>query len=1155
MDLEQFLVPLRLNQLRNDWVQDIWDREFMDHFPLPSDYNLDDRRSCILINIIKHLQTSLFNGPGDASDDDDSTAGESWKSLVNVIKHDKLISLLFSLINIGEEEIQSDEHRLCAIYAARLYFVMLTIPGSSAYKVFHCQMFIVCLKVFKFGEKLLEHEEVYNDHRICSNINAVNRQLVVALNDLNVLIGRFNLKTNNVCLEETVSSLVDLTNSIALNSRLNIDKNTLGKISGLSFNCLNKLIDGSSSTPDKSVINMIFKCLVSKFVITEKTIKKNMVSLQMAGLTHCAILLTKYGESAVDGCTCLIQHLCCDSSGMMRAENRSFRVKTVIGLMALLPHQPYIDQLQWIVKLSRNSISAWRCLALDVIGFIIAGNDRNISDVNENSDERCIMANERSLDGEDDDISHVPSSEISDKHGNVGHKDLLNVVVERCQDVTCSVRTNALTILVSCTSQQNDTLNALIKEMFGNGDVLLMIAEHKLNDERVLVRRIAIKLLDSLLKTRGELLIQKNLQLIVNRCRDTSILVRSLSINTLTGLALVWGSANVAEAWLDGVMNQLSDPESKIQDLVLDSLVSLLFKDLVTYNSGSCTVRERFPWIFLSALIRKNMRRHLGRACLMLSKHSAKVLTLRLVETLSSHIRTENNLSCWVFLSCIARYIPITDVSFVIDYFNESTTDSLFDDIQLLVLVQEVLCEWCTCLDDDQSIGLRNQLIRSLHYNAVPSGATRGTVALAIRLSRDSDYSWAASLMEEYENRILMRTNPVDMQDDIGGGVIIAMADLALAAEKKPSLDIISILLKMVDSFEVDGDANNCPISVGTRAAAIASLGKLSLREKSTAVRTTKLCARLLASSMSPLPLKINAMCVLADMSIRYTAIVEPMLPGMYVCLASKDLTIRRMAVQLITQLLVSDFLKLRDALYFNYFSLLCDSDEKIKDTATYYVFQCLIQKDKNILYKNFVNSVFYYNNYRNSLAYKDYEISDEERALFSLKGDDKRADRYMIYDMMLSHMTDVQRLNTQIRLCNQAISVGEEGISGTDVLRDSLDILRKLSRYPQSKEQNDDLATRVTSNIAVQVEEVLETDTDFLNEIRKFQKDSDTNFPNVPSTIRRERRPSKFVKSSTKNKEDVPSSSKNVIPTTPKRRASKVKRVILNEDFDLENF
>lgn len=92
----------------------------------------------------------------------------------------------------------------------------------------------------------------------------------------------------------------------------------------------------------------------------------------------------------------------------------------------------------------------------------------------------------------------------------------------------------------------------------------------------------------------------------------------------------------------------------------------------------------------------------------------------------------------------------------------------------------------------------------------MPSGATRGTVALAIRLTRDEDYSWAAALMEEYENRILMRTNSVDMQDDIGGGVIIAMADLALAADKKPSLDIISLLLKMIESFEADGDANNC---------------------------------------------------------------------------------------------------------------------------------------------------------------------------------------------------------------------------------------------------------------------------------------------------------------------------------------------------------
>ena len=56
--------------------------------------------------------------------------------------------------------------------------------------------------------------------------------------------------------------------------------------------------------------------------------------------------------------------------------------------------------------------------------------------------------------------------------------------------------------------------------------------------------------------------------MIVDRCRDTSIQVRTVAINTLTNLALVWGNASIAEAWIDGALNQLSDTENKVSFLV-----------------------------------------------------------------------------------------------------------------------------------------------------------------------------------------------------------------------------------------------------------------------------------------------------------------------------------------------------------------------------------------------------------------------------------------------------------------------------------------------------------------------------------------------------------------------------------------------------------
>lgn len=97
--------------------------------------------------------------------------------------------------------------------------------------------------------------------------------------------------------------------------------------------------------------------------------------------------------------------------------------------------------------------------------MIITGKDE-ISAVNENSDENFLSNNDTlnncNLDNDNDEIDSQ-DAQILEKYGDVGHKDLLKVVVERCQDVSPTVRTKALAILVSCTSSEKESLNVLIK--------------------------------------------------------------------------------------------------------------------------------------------------------------------------------------------------------------------------------------------------------------------------------------------------------------------------------------------------------------------------------------------------------------------------------------------------------------------------------------------------------------------------------------------------------------------------------------------------------------------------------------------------------------------------------------------------------------------
>lgn len=222
MDLEQLLLPLRLDLLTEEWVREIWEQEFMDDISLPPDYEAflegENRYYRCFNNLIDRLKCFAPSTTVDDGSDSDSN-GNSWKTLISVIDHEKLVALLFSMINRGDVEITVCEHRLRAICAARLYLVMLAIPGSKAFRIFHCQMFVVCLKVLRFGDKLLDCESNFNDSNICSYVNTLNKYIIDVLKDFLSLIEKFDLTADGVCVDESINALVDISNNVQMNTR------------------------------------------------------------------------------------------------------------------------------------------------------------------------------------------------------------------------------------------------------------------------------------------------------------------------------------------------------------------------------------------------------------------------------------------------------------------------------------------------------------------------------------------------------------------------------------------------------------------------------------------------------------------------------------------------------------------------------------------------------------------------------------------------------------------------------------------------------------------------------------------------------------------------------------------------------------------------
>lgn len=181
--------------------------------------------------------------------------------------------------------------------------------------------------------------------------------------------------------------------------------------------------------------------------------------------------------------------------------------------------------------------------------------------------------------------------------------------------------------------------------------------------------------------------------------------------------------------------------------------------------------------------------------------------------------------------------------------------------------------------------------------------------------------------------------------------------------------------------------------------------------------------------------IKNNVMVAVTDMCKRYANLVDPLLPQITACLQDKSLVVRRTTIITLIQLLQEDYLKMsgRGAFFFRIIQTLNDESEEIRHLSTFYIQQRLIKRKPKVMFHNFVEAVFHFNEYEDHPKYNKFIISEREKKLFSLKGEQNRASRMKLYRFMLEHMEDTDRFETTHRLCRDILNGTVEGVIALD--------------------------------------------------------------------------------------------------------------------------
>ena len=198
----------------------------------------------------------------------------------------------------------------------------------------------------------------------------------------------------------------------------------------------------------------------------------------------------------------------------------------------------------------------------------------------------------------------------------VSHKFIFGIIFSRCRDISATVRAKSLQTLAEVTAANNDTVNIVIKDLLSMNEnenrneenannnelvtvdfaeilqdpeaniddidplpstaVFIDFLRRRALDESVFVRKNALSLLENILKVsyignESNSDIGNLIQILMEHCRDSSLMVRKQMVGSLTELLRTYpDNETVIRHWVEGVFPLILDVEHKAAEKVLE---------------------------------------------------------------------------------------------------------------------------------------------------------------------------------------------------------------------------------------------------------------------------------------------------------------------------------------------------------------------------------------------------------------------------------------------------------------------------------------------------------------------------------------------------------------------------------------------------------
>ncbi|XP_047737385.1 condensin-2 complex subunit D3 [Hyalella azteca] len=590
-------------------------RAWVDSLPVPV-ANEENRKSMSLADL---------SVSSEADEGERHTPSRFWVDLAQVAPIKSIMTFLFYHAHIGQRYNARESERELGCLAGSLYFLLLSVPGSNAFRIFHPILFLKTLDLMRLTTKLHigavtprkgkgpkapagrrhaddppvagdEDDEEDTDITLLTQREANNliRNLNFLLLDFLRLTVRFSLKHSPESIDETINILVDVTRSETHNAHsVFVGKPNEVSVTSLVYNsyvalqCLCAHLHGSI----RKIVTLVLKHILPNILMVSRGTSD--LSVRSLGVIrdHSVIfvryLLTQIKEPSYEGVYILVQHLC-----LRVPDKADFRQKTsqsVVEILQNLPIKLYTKLMQWFFKFSHNEKAGHRLFTLEIISRMLAAEERHADDGQEAAasatpDITSAGASPATPARESNESTFniLPpdhSVNVPANRNILSHKFLLSIIFSRCRDSAATVRSKALALLAECTLSDNPTIMLAMKQIFQTNQPVVFTTPHVENNQFNLESPLE-DIESSPNDKENEVSVDMPnaamvLTLLTRRCRDDKVTVRKSALQVLENLTKL-DNQMLTKANLQIFCDHCRDPALLIRKQMVVALTQLV---------------------------------------------------------------------------------------------------------------------------------------------------------------------------------------------------------------------------------------------------------------------------------------------------------------------------------------------------------------------------------------------------------------------------------------------------------------------------------------------------------------------------------------------------------------------------------------------------